>query len=66
MLRFSVPGHMISAALSHARVLYLQESPRKALDFLAKRAEHFRDTGLDRGLANMLAEQIRIGLQCGD
>jgi len=66
VLRLSVPGHMISAALSHARVQCLRESPRKALDFLAQRAEHFRDAGLDRGLANMLAEQIRIGLQCGD
>lgn len=66
VLRFSVPGHMISAALSHARVQCLQDSPRKALDFLAQQAEHFCDVGLDRGLANMIAEQIRIGLQCGD
>ncbi|UVE16013.1 LuxR C-terminal-related transcriptional regulator [Pseudomonas sp. LS44] len=66
VLRFSVPDRMISVALSHARVQYLQESPRKALDYLAKRAEYFRDAGLDRGLANMLAEQIRMGLQCGD
>ncbi|MFJ7005686.1 LuxR C-terminal-related transcriptional regulator [Pseudomonas putida] len=60
MLSFSVPACTYSAALVHARLQLLQESPRTALDYLDKRAEHFRVRRLDRGIALMLAEQIRI------
>ncbi len=60
MLSFSVPACTYSAALVHARLQLLQESPRTALDYLDKRAQHFRVRRLDRGIALMLAEQIRI------
>ncbi|WP_136476359.1 LuxR C-terminal-related transcriptional regulator [Pseudomonas sp. DG56-2] len=60
MLSFSVPACSYSAALVHARLQLLQETPRAALDYLDKRADHFRARRLDRGIALMLAEQIRI------
>ncbi|MNJ18579.1 Serine/threonine-protein kinase PknK [compost metagenome] len=62
MLSFSVPACTFSAALTYARLQLLQENPRTALDYLDKRAEHFRARGLARGIALMLAEQIRIEL----
>ncbi|AYC32407.1 plasmid partition protein [Pseudomonas cavernae] len=66
ILRFSVPELMINAALCFARLQYLQESPRSALEFLRQREEHFRLLGFDRGVANMLAEQVRLVLADGD
>ncbi|MCY1358054.1 HTH-type transcriptional regulator MalT [compost metagenome] len=66
ILRFSVPELMIDAALCFARLQYLQESPRSALEFLRQREEHFRVLGFDRGVANMLAEQVRLVLADGD
>ncbi|HEF4762466.1 TPA: AAA family ATPase [Pseudomonas putida] len=66
ILRFSAPGYMIAAALCHARLLDLQDSPRSALEYLARKEEHFRALGLDRGTARMLDEQVRISLKCGD
>ncbi|NUU38228.1 AAA family ATPase [Pseudomonas sp. C2B4] len=66
ILRFSTPGYMIGAALCHARLLDLQESPRNALEYLVRKEEHFRALGLDRGTACMLDEQLRITLKCGD
>jgi len=62
MLSFSVPACTYSAALTYARLQFLQEAPRAALDYLDKRAEHFRARRLDRGIALMLAEQIRMEL----
>lgn len=66
ILRFSAPGYMIGAALCHARLLDLQDSPRSALAYLAQKEAHFRTLGLDRGTARMLDEQLRITLKCND
>ncbi|BCX68916.1 helix-turn-helix transcriptional regulator [Pseudomonas izuensis] len=66
ILRFSAPGYMIGAALCHARLLDLQDSPRSALEYLNQKEEHFRALGLDRGTARMIDEQLRITLKCGD
>lgn len=66
ILLFAVPELMINAALCFARLQYLQESPRSALEFLSQREEHFRLLGFDRGVANMLAEQVRMVLADGD
>lgn len=66
ILRFSAPGYMIVAALCCARLQCLQVSPRVALEYLEQKVEHFHAVGLKRGIANMLAEQLRILLLCGD
>ncbi|MFL8990431.1 LuxR C-terminal-related transcriptional regulator [Pseudomonas sp. QLc11A] len=66
VLSFSVPACTYSAALIYARLQLLQETPRAALEYLGKRAEHFRARKLDRGIALMLAEQIRIELMSED
>ena len=66
ILRFSTPMSMIAAALCHARLITLEASPRVALDYLAEKEEHFCTLGLDRGMASMLAEQLRLALTCGD
>ncbi|EJN27575.1 ATP-dependent transcriptional regulator [Pseudomonas sp. GM78] len=66
ILRFSAPGYMIGAALCHARLLDLQDSPRSALEYLVHKEQHFRALGLDRGTARMIDEQLRITLKCGD
>ncbi|AWY39187.1 plasmid partition protein [Pseudomonas putida] len=66
ILRFSAPGYMIGAALSHARLLALQDSPHSALAYLTQKEAHFRDMGLDRGTARMLDEQLSLCLKCGD
>lgn len=66
ILRFSAPGYMIGAALCHARLLALRDSPRSALEYLTQKEAHFRDMGLDRGTARMLEEQLSITLKCGD
>ncbi|WP_397448632.1 LuxR C-terminal-related transcriptional regulator [Pseudomonas sp. NA-150] len=66
ILRFSAPSYMIGAALCYARLQGLQDSPRAALDYLEQKVEHFRGLELDRGVATMLAEQLRIVLACGD
>ncbi|MNZ37424.1 Serine/threonine-protein kinase PknK [compost metagenome] len=66
ILRFAVPEYRISSALSHARLQLLQESSRSALEYLSRQEEQFRDLGLHRGVAAMLAERLRILLRSGD
>lgn len=66
ILRFSAPMSMIGAALCHARLMNLEASPRVALEYLAEKQEHFCNLGLDRGVASMLAEQLRLALLCDD
>ncbi|MFM0222735.1 LuxR C-terminal-related transcriptional regulator [Paraburkholderia dipogonis] len=66
ILRFSSPEVMVHATLCHARLDLLQETPDVALEFLEAHATHFNSIGLDRPLAYMLAEQIRILLIKGD
>jgi LuxR family maltose regulon positive regulatory protein len=66
ILQSSMPQVMIFAALSHARLDCLQESPDTAIAFLELQAAHYHGLGLDRPLAHMLAEQLRILLAKGD
>ncbi|PXV56961.1 LuxR family transcriptional regulator, maltose regulon positive regulatory protein [Dyella jiangningensis] len=66
VLRVAAPEFMIHAALTHARLQHAQASARLALDDLERKEEHFRQAGLSRGVANMLAEQVRIVLAGGD
>ena len=66
ILRFAVPEYRFSAARTHARLLHALESPRSALEFLREQQEHFRDLGLERGVALMLAEQIRVVIAVDD
>ncbi|UVE16115.1 LuxR C-terminal-related transcriptional regulator [Pseudomonas sp. LS44] len=66
ILHIAVPELMINAVLCFARLQYLQESSRSALEFLRQREQHFRRLGSDRGVANMLAEQVRMVLADGD
>ncbi|MCY1354101.1 HTH-type transcriptional regulator MalT [compost metagenome] len=65
-LRFSTLHYMIDSALCFARLQCHQVSPQIALDYLAKTIASFRTLGYPRGIANMLAEQIRILLEYGD
>ncbi|MGE8150120.1 LuxR C-terminal-related transcriptional regulator [Pseudomonas vancouverensis] len=66
ILRFSAPGYMISAALCHARLLAVQNTPRDALEYLSAKEAHFSGMGLDRGTARMLDEQLTLALKCAD
>lgn len=66
ILHFSTPEYMIVAALAFARLQYRSVSLRVALDYLQQRESCFRELGLDRCAANMLAEQIRLLLLGGD
>ncbi|MGV2980451.1 LuxR C-terminal-related transcriptional regulator [Camelimonas sp. ID_303_24] len=62
MLRFSVPACAIAAALCVARLQAIHDSPAIAASYLAARTEHFRARGLERGVALMVAEQLRLEL----
>jgi len=62
MLRFSVPACATAAALCVARLQAIHDSPAIAASYLAARAEHFRARGLERGVALMIAEQLRFEL----
>jgi LuxR family maltose regulon positive regulatory protein len=66
ILQASSPQVMVWAALSRARLDHLQETPDVALAFLASQAAHYQSMGLDRPVAYMIAEQIRILLQKGE
>jgi LuxR family maltose regulon positive regulatory protein len=66
ILRAASPEVMIRASLCHARLDLLQHGCATALDFLDAQAAHFQGLGLDRPLAHMLAEQLRIQLADGD
>ncbi|PJI50439.1 MAG: hypothetical protein CTR55_03655 [Pseudomonas sp.] len=66
VLRLSAPQYMINLARCHGRLQWLQEAPRQALEYFKQQEEHFRTLGYDRGVAHMLAEQIRIALASGD
>ncbi|WP_449433458.1 LuxR C-terminal-related transcriptional regulator [Pseudomonas putida] len=62
----SMPDVMIRASLNRARITQLRESPQVALSFLESQAAHFHVLGLDRLLALMLAEQVRLLLGQGE
>ena len=66
MLHFSAPEYMYCAARSFARLQFLQEGIRSALDYVEKKLARFRTLGLSRGVALMLAEQIDLVLKTGD
>ncbi|WP_338580929.1 LuxR C-terminal-related transcriptional regulator [Pseudomonas sp. MAG733B] len=66
MLHFSAPEYMYCAARTYARLQFLQEGVRSALDYVAKKESHFRALGLNHGVAVMLAEQVNLVLKAGD
>jgi LuxR family maltose regulon positive regulatory protein len=66
ILQASSPQVMVYAALSRGRLDLLQDSPDVALAFLASQAAHYQSMGLDRPVAYMIAEQIKILLQKGE
>jgi LuxR family maltose regulon positive regulatory protein len=65
ILQASAPGVMINAALARARLDHLQQSPETALAFLEAQAAHYQSLHMDRPVAYMLAEQVRILLGQG-
>jgi LuxR family transcriptional regulator, maltose regulon positive regulatory protein len=56
----------VRASFCRARLDLLQEGPGAALAFLQRQVVRFRTVGLDRPVALMLAEQIKILLAKGD
>ncbi|MDH4873565.1 LuxR C-terminal-related transcriptional regulator [Pseudomonas sp. BN515] len=66
ILRSSMPDVMARASLCRARIAAQRESHQAALDFLEAQAAHFHVLGLDRLLALMLAEQVRLLLEQGE
>lgn len=65
ILRSSMPDVMARASICRARIAVQRESPQAALDFVEAQAAHFHVLGLDRLLALMLAEQVRLLLKQG-
>lgn len=66
MLRYSAPEILLQVAFTHGRLQWLRESRREALDYLIHEEAHFRSLGLERGVAQVVAEQQRIALEDGD
>jgi LuxR family maltose regulon positive regulatory protein len=66
ILRASSPGTMLHAAVCTARLDRLQQGPEAALAFLQAHEAHYRGLGLDRLVAFMLAEQVKVLLGIGD
>jgi len=60
ILRSSMPDVMGRASICRARITLQRESPQAALNFLETQSVHFHVLGLDRLLAQMLAEQVRV------
>ncbi|AGW89659.1 hypothetical protein N234_06415 [Ralstonia pickettii DTP0602] len=61
-LRFSTPDVLIEAAVCHARLQCLADAPHDALVGLVETEVLFHRRGLPRGVARMLAEQLRLAL----
>lgn len=66
ILQSSFPQVMLRAALTRARLDLLQETPDIALAFLQSQTAHYQGLGLDRLVAHMFAERIRILLRKGE
>lgn len=66
ILRASGPGTMLHAALGSARLDRLQRGAGAALAFLQAHEAHYRSLGLDRLVAHMLAEQVKLLLDTDD
>jgi len=62
----STPQAIVSASLQHARLLALQGALPAALAFLESQAAHGQSLGLDRVVASMEAEQLKILLTRGE
>jgi len=60
ILRSSMPDVMGRASICRARITLQQDSPQAALSFLDTQGAHFQVLGLDRLLALILAEQVRV------
>jgi len=60
ILRSSMPDVMGRASICRARIALQRESAQAALNFLETQSAHFHVLGLDRLLAFMLAEQVRV------
>ncbi|RJF91886.1 ATP-dependent transcriptional regulator [Noviherbaspirillum saxi] len=65
-LRSSNPDVMGRASICRARIDVLQGAPKAAFAFLETQAAHFNILGLDRPMAYMFAEQVKILLAMGD
>ncbi|MES2257028.1 MAG: LuxR C-terminal-related transcriptional regulator [Pseudomonadota bacterium] len=65
MLQFSAPEIMLRAVLCAARLDRLQDGSPAALGMLERHELRFRELGLERAVAYMLAEQSRIHLANG-
>jgi LuxR family transcriptional regulator, maltose regulon positive regulatory protein len=59
-LRMSSPQVMIPAIVCQARLDLLQDSAATALALLDRQLSYFRSLDLERGVAHVLAEQVRI------
>lgn len=66
ILQSSMPDVMARASLCRARIAVQRESPQAALDFLKSQAAHFHVLELDRLVALMLGEQVKLLLAQGD
>lgn len=66
ILRSSMPEVMGRASLCRARITLQRESAQAALSFLETQGAHFHVLGLDRLLAMMLAEQVRVLIEQGE
>ncbi|BCX68206.1 LuxR C-terminal-related transcriptional regulator [Pseudomonas izuensis] len=66
ILRSSLPEVMGRASICRARITLQRESAQAALHFLEAQGAHFHVLGLDRLLAMMLAEQVRVLIQHGE
>ncbi|MET0540899.1 MAG: LuxR C-terminal-related transcriptional regulator [Variovorax sp.] len=66
VLRSSSPGTMIHAALCTARLDMLQLGAEPALAFLDAQQAHYHSLGLDRLVAAMLCEQVKVLLVSGE
>ncbi|RJF93626.1 LuxR C-terminal-related transcriptional regulator [Sphingomonas cavernae] len=65
-LKTSSPQLMIWSTLCEVRLDLLQDSAHTALALLERRASYFRSLGLDRALAFVVGEQVRILLGSGN
>ncbi|RJG08368.1 LuxR C-terminal-related transcriptional regulator [Massilia cavernae] len=65
-LRSSNPDVMGRASVCRARIDVLQDAPKAAFAFLEAQAAHFNILGVDRPMAYMFAEQVKILLAMGD
>lgn len=66
ILQSSMPDVMARASMCRARLTALRDTPQALLEFLEAQAAHFHALGLERLLALMLAEQVKVLLAQGD